>query len=536
MNLSRNYIEKHLEPSRNNWKVEPASLGLQKIQTHNGYNFSISGDREIDWKAPISFQEKTSRMWLLSLSFLVRVWEDNRLTSIEVLRSFHKFLSDQTNAEFVYSIASADHCAASRLRTMCFVAVTEGIGSEAYKLASEIAERDCRWIMASPKALPMNNHGMMVATALLHVCAIMNLDINNDLSARSKSFLQEMLSVVFDKNGFCNENTVGYHDFYRKTLTQLRDFSKDYGVTDVAALIDEFLPTIENALYKTVWNSGGIPPIGDSGEYLTRYKSIPGLHAFDTGMTVYKDDKTYLSVICGCLTETHKHMDDLSVTLRHLDTDLIIDCGSYNYDWNDPIRLCVASANGHSCLSFQEIDQYTRGNFHREYGKNYVASSKVTGNNPPSIQCDVELRDKGIVARRDVILTSPEHIVIRDSFTKDSKALQRFIIPGEASVTVVGTDVLVQNGNVSMLIAAGRSDVIVARGQKEPTYKGWASKKFGEIEPAYCVEIHPKSRSSLQTHIYFGEGENGKPNSLPKGERFMLSVRNSFRRKNLPVG
>lgn len=530
MDLSKDYIEKHLEPSRNWWKVEPISPdGTQEIQTHNGYKFTVSVGGDIDWRVQIPAQEKTSRMWLLSLGFLVRIWEDNPGASMDILSSFHRFIEQPSNAEFVYSIASSDHCAAARLRTMCFIIASGRTDDKVAQLALDIARRDCDWILSTPNAMPMNNHGMMVATALLHVCAVMNLDISNDLSAKAKSFFLEMFTSVFDKNGLCNENTIGYHDFYLKTLTQLRNFAKDFGITDIAEIIDQFLPKIESALHKAVWNSGGIPPIGDSGEYPTRHKSTLGLHAFDTGMTVYKDEKTYLSVICGCLTETHKHMDDTSITLRHKDTDLIIDCGSYNYDWSDPFRQCLSSTRGHSCLAIEEFDHLPRGNFYRENGKTYSASSRIIGTNPPSIQCEIEIKEKGISARRDVTFASPGHIIIRDTLPHAHKAVQRFIVPGAASITVIGADVFVQNGEISMLITANSNYITVVKGQKDPVYKGWASKKFGEIEPAYCLEVQPNGKSILQTHIYFGDGSGGKPKSLPITEKYKLAVRKFFR-------
>ncbi|MBN7777787.1 heparinase II/III family protein [Nitratireductor aquimarinus] len=368
--------------------------------------------------------------------------------------------------------------------------------------------------------MPMNNHGMMVASSLLHACAVLDVSQKSGLMAKAEGFLSEMFTTVFDRNGFCNENTIGYHDFYRKSLTQLLDFCETFDLAHTSALIREHLPNIESALHKAVWVSGGIPPIGDSAMYLTKYKSTLGLHSFDTGLTVHKDKDTYLSVICGSLSETHKHMDDSSITLRHKETDLIIDSGSYNYDWNDPYRQCLSSARGHSGLSFEEIDTMPRGNFHREHGVSYAATSTVTSKEPPTIECKYTIASVGLEAHRTVEVSSGNSISISDRYSGSPSAIQRYIVPGSASISLFGRSILVQNGDISMAIRTNSKDISIVKGQKGQIYKGWFSPRYGEIEPAYCIEIRNPSSNEMKTRIFFGEGRDGVPDVTPVGWKF----------------
>ncbi|MFP3686398.1 hypothetical protein SB847_22110, partial [Bacillus sp. SIMBA_026] len=72
----------------------------------------------------------------------------------------------------------------------------------------------------------------------------------------------------FDKDGLCNENTIGYHNFnlslYRKLRTVLANLQI---ADDLRDKIDALIGRASHALELCVLPDGKIPPIGDSPRY-----------------------------------------------------------------------------------------------------------------------------------------------------------------------------------------------------------------------------------------------------------------------------
>src|SRR5699024_6162210 len=94
-----------------------------------------------------------------------------------------------------------------------------------------------------------------------------------------------------------------------------------------------------------------LPIIGDSqfGTLTKLVKKDGSFHDPQAGVTIFQhqaltpEKATWLSFICGYERKTHKHQDDLSVSLYWRGEDILSDSGRYNYDRNSDIRKYLVS-------------------------------------------------------------------------------------------------------------------------------------------------------------------------------------------------
>ena len=121
-------------------------------------------------------------------------------------------------------------------------------------------------------------------------------------------------------DGLCNENTIGYHDFNLSFIEGWSSFANITGLSEtLVSVLEETILRATSALEFCVWQDGSIPPLGDSAVYRTKTVSRNKSRCFyESGFAVVKNDDLYLSILCGAPTETHKQVDDLSITLRFM--------------------------------------------------------------------------------------------------------------------------------------------------------------------------------------------------------------------------
>jgi hypothetical protein len=489
------FLESFLEPSRIHWS--PVRGTAHPVFRHEPAGVTVAlGPGPVAWLAAFERQPETSKMWQLSLGYIPLMTGDPA-TLRAVLEDFENALQSPAAPDYLYRIGSADHCTAIRLRTLCHGYLSTA-DEDLRSRIRRIAARDCDWVRR-PGTLAANNHGVMLATAALHACAMIPFADRDrrDTERIAMGFLTGFVPAIFDDQGLAYENTVGYHELYLKVLRPLRAFAGLVpSLAPLAAMLDALLPRVDEALHRIVWPCGGIPPIGDSGVYRTRHPSVDGLHVFEqSGFAVWKRDGLYLSFVCGARAEFHKHVDDTSITLRVDGVDLILDSGGYSYDWRDPLRQCVASQRGHSGLFFERFDRHLR--------KQFLAAAA------PYAAGLSHWRDDGGVAhvagscsmmggthrtRRELAFDGDRAFTITDGYDSDAgeSPVQRYIIPVEATVTAGDAGLTIVNQAVrATLTLPARSAVSVMVGHAHGLHKGWRSTGFGRIEPSLCVEVRP---------------------------------------------
>ncbi len=220
-----------------------------------------------------------------------------------------------------------------------------------------------------------NNHGVMADMALAQFSIFLS-EINKSLQKRyistSKRRLDMMFDLTFDKNGCCTENSPAYHFVNYSLFSAVLKFFQEYD------LLDEFNSKWAHRLemVRDVGNlflrlDGSIPTIGDSEIKLGTFFPLPDLIEKKYGIGFYPESgffiasspEFHLTFKAGGVSYSHRHIDDLSLTLQFKGKSFIVDCGMYNYDIQDKMRRWFISSRAHSGIYVDSAGDVRFANF-----------------------------------------------------------------------------------------------------------------------------------------------------------------------------
>jgi hypothetical protein len=361
--------------------------------------------------------------------------------------------------------------------------------------------------LAKPKHYTKNNHGLMGSLALLHSA------VQFGATPHARAYLDvatnriiELGKTSFDRDGLCNENTIGYHSYNLHLYRGVLEFCKHYGLSEtLVSFLEATILRATKALEFCVWQDGSIPPLGDSPVYRTKLASRNKSRCFyESGFAVVKNDDLYVSIVCGALTETHKQVDDSSITLRFRNHDILIDGGSYLFDRTDPYRRCVASSLGHSGVFLKAFDGLLRREVLRKFGP---VSGRIElfeeSDEGVRVTCRYSVQDDRAVFVRKICVCWPDEVAIVDSVENNegafsSETVQRFLFGPTLDVRFNGRDKLILTSDdfSCTLFQLLDCDGDLYRGENASLVRGWCSYKFKEILPTYGVDFVQKAQMS----------------------------------------
>lgn len=488
-----------LDPSVKKFKFS-AEGNQYLINFPNNVICTLNRD-DFHWTKVFDNQQHSSLMWLHSLGFLPCLLahdgvkgDGNYVLINKFLSSYADFISGDEGGEFISRMFSADHCVAIRLRVLGILHEKANTDSFALDLDSinKILDFDLK-LSADQDFIKYDNHGMMLCVSLILINDYFKNQKNRVVYINKLIYI---LNVVFDSDGYVKENTIGYHDFYCKFIGNFVDkyllFRKSIGhaLDECDSDLINLRLKADSVRSKVVWQCGGIPPIGDSSEYHTKFPSVSGLHYFpESGFVVFKNDDFYFSLICGSGSEVHKQMDDTSITLRYKGRDIFVDSGLFNFDWEDPNRRYVASQLGHSGFFAKEFDQHLRPIMIRKYGS-YKAKIDFCFFNFDMlvISCSVSIPNLLDIKRIVVLNVEKSTLNIFDSIDSMEcfSFAQRFVLPSDA---------LIQGGSDRSLEFKFENDIVV-NGKFDSSnifdvvvHDGVRSIKYNEILPSKMIEV-----------------------------------------------
>ncbi len=491
---------------------------IVSLPLFTGEHMEVSLSRGVQWDRKFATQAHSSVMHLFSLDPIGRLLSTFQKRkdvgalqfAVVAMNSFLDYSSKPGRRSFIGRIPSADHSAAVRVRVLIkFIQVTRERQDVDYALLARACDCLKYWSdwLSKSKHYSKNNHGLMGAIALLHSAiqfgstpyssAYLEVSINR---------IMELVKSSFDREGLCNENTIGYHAYNLNLHRGLVVFCEHYGLSKALVdFLEEIISRAMKALEYCVWQDGSIPPLGDSAIYRTKTVSRNKPRCFyESGFAVVKNEDLYVSIICGARTETHKQVDDSSVTLRFKNRDILVDGGSYLYDRRDPYRRCVASSLGHSGIFLKEFDGLVRSDFRRQYGP---VSGKIErfeeSDEGVRATCRYSVRDGRAVFVRNIFVCWPDEVAIVDSvevndLALSSETVQRFLFGATLDVCFDGRDKLNLTSEEfsCSLFQLYDCDSMLYRGESGNPYRGWYSHKYKEILPTYAVDFVLKSRMS----------------------------------------
>lgn len=217
-------------------------------------------------------------------------------------------------------------------------------------------------VMSNPEKYNYNNHGLMMDRALIIIGRVLKID---DYITTGLNRARETFWFSFSAKSIHLENSPSYHGMVVRIYNEL----------------EAYLQTIDKSLGETILNyleqakryysiiatpSGVLPEIGDSSGGAIDKKIYENVFDYELGLTVmqYENPKpVYTTFISGMTHTTHKHTDDLSITLSYGKDDIFVDAGRFNYS-KSPIRSYVTSSRAHSTL-FIEGMKYERSKDNR---------------------------------------------------------------------------------------------------------------------------------------------------------------------------
>jgi hypothetical protein len=345
-----------------------------------------------------------------------------------------------------------------------------------------------------------NNHGLMGSIALLHSAiqfgATPYASTYRDVATNR---IIDHAKSSFDRDGLCNENSIGYHNFNLHCYRGLLEFWKPYGHSETLVnFLEELTLRATKALEFCIWQDGSIPPIGDSAVYRVNIASRnEPRYFYESGFAVVKNDDLYLSIQCGAREEFHKQVDDSSITLRFMNRDILIDGGSYLYDRTNPHRRCVESSFGHSGIFLREFDGLLRSEFLRKFGpvsgKIERFEESVDG---VRVKCVYSVSNGRAVFVRNIFVCWPDEVAIVDSVELNEVAfsletVQRFLFGPTLDVRFDERDklILASDEFSCTLFQLLDCDGVLYRGEDKSPVRGWCSYKYNEILPTYGVDF-----------------------------------------------
>ena len=481
------------------WRVELLPGDMHRSVTPNGSEFEeIHGQEQ--WSEVPEDQGQSAMLWRFSLGNLAKLaylgapWE-----SVErSLSSFRRFASSDEGILLFASMTSLDHCLAARIRNLILLkAVYCGRDDVSLDVIDHLIEHAIE-LASAPGYIKNNNHGMMLAAALVHAAVIRRPQRDGLLLSFATESLVRTVQSAFDEFGYCNENTPAYHRFYIVFLKQMLEFSESFDVPDAfPPALFSLLENAELAIRKLCLPDGDLPPHGDGALFPEQYPSIDGIHfSPSNGFYIRKDGTSYLSVKCGYASVTHKQVDDTSLTLWRDGEFLFTDAGLHNYDWKNETTVSVKSQRGHSGLFFRSLDDVYPATVYRPGREMLSSSLSVEGplDGVHRVVAKVEVFGKGIL-ERTLSEISDSGFLISDSWDslEGETPTSRFLVPASCAVRVSGSSVTVQGlRSAATLSWSSETAVVVHYGVGAPDMKGWVSPALNSIEPAYLVELTPR--------------------------------------------
>lgn len=335
----------------------------------------------------------SSRLWQFSLFWITVMLEEYDrqpdpaiLASVEQqLTWFFKWLDRDYDKLGFGPVPSADHSCAVRTMTMSNVLRAFPADWPLRQQVTALLARDCRW-MCSLAGRIQNNHGIIMLEGLLYAANVLKdrpaeeACYRNTLLDHVATVMIDIYDANFDGEGLCRENTIGYHNFNLACFDVLIEVCRQNDLPiDLAPLLQR-IERSKEITRQLIWQDSYVPPIGDWYLLALPCSSVNKDHFYrESNWLIRKDNQRYFSYKCGFTLPAHKHVDEGSLTLRYRGRDILVDCGSYNYDRQDPIRQYVESARGHSGLYPKSLypilaPEYTKS-VHRESAIDYYEPS-----------------------------------------------------------------------------------------------------------------------------------------------------------------
>lgn len=361
--LKMTEVNKFLKRSKE--KVEKYLNGSLIVK--NGFE-PIEISDGINWNYKHSHNSNTYQTYLHSLGILkdfIRVGNYTKDASYfihakEMIIDWY----ENNNKDNGKNRAWNEHPVSSRVQHIIEFQENAGEYILSEEIFANIISIHCEFLSAE-KNYKQNNHGLMMDNALL-IAAPYLKDEQLKRFYIDKTLYRVKFALYrdFSRKGVHLENSPEYH---RLVLNMFKGIERNLKKMNLS-LGKEAITLMKRAgLYKSYIMKPNFeyPIIGDTGTikdskvnkyYIDFVDYESGIGILQNKNANDLEKSTWMSFKCGYHSKTHKHMDDLSITLYMDGNDVLIDSGKYSYKGNDPIRKFIVSPKAHNTVNIKNKD------------------------------------------------------------------------------------------------------------------------------------------------------------------------------------
>lgn len=482
---------------------------------------TISFDTKIEWNYSHHTSANTYQLYIQCLnviSYLCDGFAKNNdekylLKAYEILLDWIYFVkTDQEKNKFKW----VDHTVANRVMNIIYfynISKGEIDFNEEIILNLLLDHGD---FLENDKNYVQNNHGIMVDRSLLLLAVFMEgHNKSTEWFQKAKLRITNAIYRDFSHNGVHLENSPSYHLMTRRIFNQVEQFLVENNAT-LGKEVRQKLIQMKEYIQYILKPNNNVPLIGDTQKgnitwVKKLYDSFSDSHA---GITIMQSEaeiptnSTWLSFICGYGRKTHKHRDDLSISLFYNGKDILVDSGRYNYDSKDELRKYFLSPNAHSTISILNKDYTIEDPF--KY-RNKIKTVAFTSNGNYDFVKGINNAYEGVSIQRSIIFFKPNIIVIFDQIeSEDENTYQQiFNFSNEVIISDSNKDKVkgwVANDHICIdQIKLADSLKIYSGNRQEP--RAIISEEFGKItDISQAVFSKQGTKVDFLTTISLGSG------------------------------
>ncbi|MEY8559713.1 heparinase II/III family protein [Jeotgalicoccus halotolerans] len=358
-----------------------------------------------------------------------------------------------------------------------------------YKLEDETFEKiiinHCEYL-SEERNYKFNNHGLMMDYGLLNACKhLTDKRLKRFYADKAIYRVRYALYRDFTRKGVHLENSPEYHRLVLSIFTKLDRVIKELKLS-IGKNEKELLDLSREYKSHIIQPNNYYPMIGDTGTIhdVKIEKNFNDFIDYDAGIAILNNkdtnditNSTMLTFKSGYHKKTHKHNDDLSVTLYLSGEELLVDSGKYSYDSKDKIRQHLVSPRGHSspCIAHKN---YVLSNPLKEQ-ENIKITKYVSKNSYKLVSGINKMYKNAIVTRHNILSENNIYFVVDRIVSKeDGLFYQNFNINENATITQIDKltfDIKLNSKNY-VLKTFERIDSDIMTDIK----KGYVSRTFGE--------------------------------------------------------
>lgn len=411
------------------------------------------------------------------------------------------------------NMAWHDHASALRLSNLLLL--RSHLGEQADPLLDEVCTHHASLLKQDDFYERGNNHGFDQSIVLFEYSQEM-ADSEAEQLARERIGFE--ISVAFAPDGGHVENSTGYHNFGIGQLKRANEIALAYTGEEIETT--GLVARAEVVLAHMTRPDGKLPHIGDTIDFTVhRPKQPPSddLVLPDSGWAFFRSGRDaqalHGSFKSGFISASHRHDDDLALSLFAFGEEWIVDGGLFAHQQEDPMRIYMRSASAHSLpyvfgvRPSRDVDSVGPGSRIISW-RSDVSTFEVTGG--------TEMWEGFHVKRTVAFNRLDRTITIRDQIDPVSDIAHqlasareamgyavygtRFLVPDSKQVSRSSEGVRITGKRCSLYIAT-RARCKIVSAQSAPRPIGWRSTKLNKATPAFDISFLIMTQSMDETFI-----------------------------------